>query len=131
LDLFALQGMELWLGILTAVALIAGLLLPYLREEMRAKADLGPGIPVGTGDTHPGYVGNPTPGQPEPRRGPHDPDQTLSLRSFHLLLMSLSIVLAAGTSLWGLYNQHLLIWAVALGSALLMAAYASRFARKG
>ncbi len=130
LDLFALTGTELWLGIVVALALMAGLLIPYLLVEIRTKADLGPGIPVGTGDTHPGYVGNPTPGQPELQSGPHDLDETFSLRSFHILLVSLSVVLAAGTSVWGLYNHRLLIWAVALGSAILMAAHVARFVRK-
>ena len=52
---------SLWVALMIAIALFAGVLLPYLIEEIkRGKMELGPRTPVGAGDTHPGYRGNPT-----------------------------------------------------------------------
>ena len=71
--LFALQGTEFWFAIVVAGALFAGLLIPFLFEEVwRGKVELGRGIPTGAGDIHPGYRGNPLPGQPDAQAGPHD-----------------------------------------------------------
>jgi hypothetical protein len=129
--LFALQGTELWLGMVIAGALFAGLLIPYLLKEIRrGKAELGPSIPTGAGDTHPGYRGNPTPGQPDAQAGSHDANATLSLKSFHLVLISLSIVLASGTGVWGLFNHDIVLGAVSLGLALLLVVYGSYFVWK-
>lgn len=129
--LFALQGTELWLGMAIAGALFAGLLIPYLLEEIRrGKAELGPRIPTGAGDTYSGYRGNPTPGQSDVQAGSHDANATLSLRSFHLVLISLSIVLTAGTGVWGLFNHDLVLGALSLGLGLLLVVYGSYFVWK-
>jgi hypothetical protein len=131
LVLFALQGTEVWLGMVLVGALFGGLLIPYLWEEIRrGKVELGPGIPTGAGDTQPGYRGNPTPGQPDAQAGPHDANATLSLRSFHLLLISLSIVLASGTGVWGLFNRQIVLGALSLGFAVLLVVYGSYFVWK-
>jgi hypothetical protein len=72
-ELFAVQ-MGLVLGILIAIALAAVLLVPYLVKEIRrGKVELGPRIPTGTGDTHPGRRGDPAPGQPDAQADPYDP----------------------------------------------------------
>ncbi len=128
--LFALQGTDLWLGMAIAAALFAGLLMPYLVKEIRrGKVELGPRIPTGAGDTLPGYRGNPMPGQPAPA-GPHHANATLSLRSFHLVLISLSIVLASGTGVWGFFNHEIVLGALSLGVALLLVVYGSYFVWK-
>ena len=70
---FALQTV-LTVGIVLAIALFAGLLVPYLiREIRRGKVDLGPRTPDGAGDTHPGRRDNPAPGQPDAEGDPYDP----------------------------------------------------------
>lgn len=61
-------------GILIAVLLAAVLLAPYLYKEIRrGKVELGPRIPTGTGDTHPGTRANPAPGQPDAQPDPYSP----------------------------------------------------------
>jgi len=71
--LVALQGTEMGLGILIAVALAAALLVPYLVKEIRrGKVELGPRTPTGAGDTHPGRRGDPAPGQPDAQADPYD-----------------------------------------------------------
>jgi hypothetical protein len=71
---FALQATELGLGILVAIVLMAALWLPYLVKEIRrGKAEVGPRMPLGAGDTHPGRRGNPAPGQPDAQADPYDP----------------------------------------------------------
>ena len=71
--LLALQYTELILAILLAVLLAAVLWGPYLYEEIvRGKAKEGPRSPLGAGDTHPGRVGNPAPGQPDAQADPYD-----------------------------------------------------------
>src|SRR5262245_65957460 len=100
---FAIQDAGLWLALVITVGLLAALLVTYLFEEIkRGKIELGPRLPTGAGDIHPGYRQNPTPGVPPPQAPP--PDATLSLRSFHVALIRLSIVLASGTGSWGLIN---------------------------
>src|SRR5262249_56350503 len=95
LVLFALQEAQLWLGLIIAAALLAGLLVPFVFEEIRrGKVEFGPRIPTGAGDIQPGYRGNPSPGHPDTKAGPHDTD-ALSLRSFHVFLFSLSLVLSS------------------------------------
>ena len=69
----ALQTTELGLGLLIVILLAAALLVPYLVKEIRrGKVDLGPRIPTGAGDTHPGRRGNPAPGQPDAQADPYD-----------------------------------------------------------
>jgi hypothetical protein len=64
----------LGLGILLVIVLFAALLVPYLIKEIRrGKVELGPRVPIGPGDTHPGRPGNPAPGQPEAQADPYDP----------------------------------------------------------
>ena len=73
LALFALQSAELGIGIVLAVALFAGLLLPYLLKEIRrGKVELGPRTPLGAGDNRPGTRTNPAPGQPEAQADPYE-----------------------------------------------------------
>jgi len=115
----------LWLSIVIAIALFAGLLAPYLFEELhRGKLELGPRLPTGAGDTMPGYSDNPTTGRPP--QAPRD-HTTLSLRSFHSVVILFSIVLAAGTGSWGLLNHEVLFGAVSLAVALLLVVYWSVF----
>ena len=64
---------ELTVGLIVALALMIGLWGPYLYEEIvRGKAKEGPRAPLGAGDTHPGRVGNPAPGQPDAQADPYD-----------------------------------------------------------
>jgi hypothetical protein len=71
--LVAVQNAELGFGILLAILLAAALLVPYLIKEIRrGKVELGPRIPLGAGDTHPGRRGNPAPGQPDAQADPYD-----------------------------------------------------------
>src|ERR1044071_6528579 len=59
-------------GIVVALALAAALLVPYLLKEVRkGKVELGPRIPTGTGDSHPGRRGDPAPGQPDAQADPY------------------------------------------------------------
>ena len=62
-------------AIVVALALAAALLVPFLLKEIRrGKVELGPRIPTGAGDTHPGRRGNPAPGQPDGQADPYDPE---------------------------------------------------------
>jgi len=54
----------------------------------------------------------------------------LSLRSFHRVLISLSIVLAAGTGVWALRNSETLLGVLSLAVALLLIFYGSYFLGK-
>jgi hypothetical protein len=59
-------------GIIIAIILAMGLLVPYLIKEIRrGKVELGPRTPTGAGDTHPGRRGDPAPGQPEAQADPY------------------------------------------------------------
>ena len=61
-------------GIVVAIILAMALLVPYLVKEIRkGKVTLGPRVPDGAGDTHPGRRGNPAPGQPDAQADPYDP----------------------------------------------------------
>jgi hypothetical protein len=65
---------ELGLGILIAILLAVALWVPYLVKEIRrGKVELGPRVPPGAGDTHPGRRGDPAPGQPDAQADPYDP----------------------------------------------------------
>ena len=67
-------NLEIGFAILLALALAAVLWGPYLYEEIvRGKATVGPRIPDGAGDTHPGRRGDPAPGQPDAQADPYDP----------------------------------------------------------
>jgi hypothetical protein len=71
--LLALELTGMSLGLLVVVALAAMLLVPYLLKEIRrGKVELGPRVPTGAGDTHPGRRGNPAPGQPDGQADPYD-----------------------------------------------------------
>lgn len=113
---------NLWVALIIAIALFAGLLMPYLIQEIRrGKIELGPRFPSGAGDIRPGHLGNPAPGQPVPRT---PPDRAmLSLRSFHTVFIALSIILAAGTGTWALRNQQVLLGALSWGVAVLLVLY--------
>jgi hypothetical protein len=66
--------MDVGVGILIASGLAGALLVPYLIKEIRrGKVELGPRIPTGAGDTHPGRRGNPAPGQPDAQADPYSP----------------------------------------------------------
>jgi hypothetical protein len=69
-----MTGLELGLGILLALGLVAALLIPYLAKEIgRGKVQLGPRTPPGAGDVHPGTRSNPAPGQPDGQADPYGP----------------------------------------------------------
>ena len=71
--LLTLQLSGLSLGLLVVVVLAAAVLVPYLVKEIRrGKVELGPRVPTGAGDTHPGRRGNPAPGQPDGQADPYD-----------------------------------------------------------
>jgi hypothetical protein len=60
-------------GIVVALILAMALLVPYLVKEIRkGKVSLGPRIPDGVGDTHPGRRGDPAPGQPDAQADPYE-----------------------------------------------------------
>ena len=64
------------LGFAVLIALLLALALwgPYLYEEIvKGKATVGPRIPDGAGDTHPGRRDNPAPGQADAEGDPYDP----------------------------------------------------------
>ena len=68
-----MTGFELGIGIVLALALVGALLVPYLVKEIRrGKVELGPRIPTGAGDAHPGTRANPAPGQPDGQADPYD-----------------------------------------------------------
>jgi hypothetical protein len=63
---------ELFWGIIISLALAAALLVPYLMKEIRkGKIELGPRVPTGAGDAHPGRRGDPAPGQPDAQADPY------------------------------------------------------------
>jgi len=69
--LLALQ-MEYTLAAVIAAGLALAFLVPYLVKEIRrGKVELGPKIPLGAGDTHPGTYANPAPGQPDAQADPY------------------------------------------------------------
>jgi len=61
-------------AVVLAVVLMAALWIPYFWKEIRrGKATLGPQLPDGTGEPHPGRRGDPAPGHPEAQADPYDP----------------------------------------------------------
>jgi hypothetical protein len=72
--LIAWQYPEMTTAILVALVLAAALWIPYLLKEIRkGKVSLGPGIPDGASEPHPGRRGDPAPGHPEAQSDPYDP----------------------------------------------------------
>ena len=70
--LVALQS-YLGIGILVALVLATALLVPYLVKEIRkGKVELGPRLPTGPSEPHPGRRGDPAPGHPEAQADPYD-----------------------------------------------------------
>ena len=62
------------LGIIVAIALAVALLVPFLIKEIRkGKVSLGPRLPDGDSEPHPGRRGNPAPGHPDAQSDPYDP----------------------------------------------------------
>ena len=62
------------IGIVIALALAAALLVPFLLKEIRkGKVSLGPSVPDGAGEPHPGRRGDPAPGHPDAQSDPYDP----------------------------------------------------------
>jgi hypothetical protein len=62
------------IGILVAIILAMALLVPFLVKEIRkGKVNLGPRIPDGASEPHPGRRGDPAPGHPEAQADPYDP----------------------------------------------------------
>ena len=71
--LLAWQYPDVTTAVIVALVLAAGLWIPYLyREIRRGKATLGPNLPAGTGEPHPGHRGDPAPGHPEAQADPYD-----------------------------------------------------------
>ena len=61
-------------GVLIVLALMAALLVPYLVKEIRrGKVTLGPRLPDGASEPHPGHRGDPAPGHPDAQSDPYDP----------------------------------------------------------
>jgi hypothetical protein len=72
--LVAWQYPDMGTGILIALALAAALLVPYLMKEIRkGKVNLGPRLPDGASEPHPGRRGDPAPGHPDAQSDPYDP----------------------------------------------------------
>ena len=62
------------IGVLIVVALAAALLVPYLLKEIRrGKVNLGPRLPDGASEPHPGRRGDPAPGHPDAQSDPYEP----------------------------------------------------------
>ena len=60
-------------GIVVVLVLAGALLVPYLVKEIRkGKVELGPRLPTGPSEPHPGRPGNPAPGHPEAQADPYD-----------------------------------------------------------
>ena len=69
-----MTALELGVGVVVVLALVAALLVPYLVKEIgKGKVQLGPRTPPGAGDATPGTVRNPAPGQPDGQADPYGP----------------------------------------------------------
>jgi hypothetical protein len=74
LALFNYSGGAIGVGIVVVIALAVLLWGPYLWKEIgRGKAQLGPRMPPGTSEPHPGRRGDPAPGHPDAQADPYDP----------------------------------------------------------
>jgi hypothetical protein len=72
--LIAWQYPSIAAAIIIALALAAVLLVPFLMKEIRkGKVSLGPRIPDGASEPHPGHRGDPAPGHPEAQADPYEP----------------------------------------------------------
>jgi len=72
--LMAWQYPSIGSAVIVALALAVCLLVPYLVKEIRkGKVSLGPRLPYGASEPHPGRRGNPAPGHPEAQADPYDP----------------------------------------------------------
>ena len=72
--LMAWQYPSIGSAIIVALALAVCLLVPYLVKEIRkGKVSLGPRLPDGASEPHPGRRGDPAPGHPEAQADPYDP----------------------------------------------------------
>jgi hypothetical protein len=59
-------------GIVIALALACGILLPFLyREIVKDQRQATPKTPTGAGDLRPGRLDNPAPGQPDAQADPY------------------------------------------------------------
>ena len=62
------------MGIVIVIALAVLLWVPYFFKEIRkGKARLGPNLPAGASEPHPGRRGDPAPGHPDAQADPYDP----------------------------------------------------------
>lgn len=72
-ELFVALQSYLGIGVVVALVLAMALLVPYLFKEIRkGKVELGPRLPTGPSEPHPGVRGNPAPGHPEAQADPYD-----------------------------------------------------------
>ena len=72
--LMAWQYPSIGAAVIIALALAVCLLVPYLVKEIRkGKVSLGPRLPYGASEPHPGRRGDPAPGHPEAQADPYDP----------------------------------------------------------
>jgi len=72
-ELFVALQSYLGIGVVVALVLAMALLVPYLFKEIRkGKVELGPRLPTGPSEPHPGKRGNPAPGHPEAQADPYD-----------------------------------------------------------
>jgi len=54
----------------------------------------------------------------------------LTLRSFHLILIGLGIILTAGVGVWGFFNHEALLGALSFGVSVLLVIYGAYFGAK-
>jgi hypothetical protein len=54
----------------------------------------------------------------------------LSLKSFHLFFIALSIILTSALGVWGLFNHYVLLGLISLGMSILLVLYEAYFASK-
>ena len=72
-ELFVALQSYFGIGVVVALVLAMALLVPYLFKEIRkGKVELGPRLPTGPSEPHPGNRGNPAPGHPEAQADPYD-----------------------------------------------------------
>jgi hypothetical protein len=74
LALFSFSGNAVEVGIGVAIVLALALWGPYLWKEIRrGKVELGPNLPTGTSEPHPGRRGDPAHGQADGQANPYNP----------------------------------------------------------
>jgi hypothetical protein len=54
----------------------------------------------------------------------------LTLKSFHLILIGLGIILTAGVGVWGFFNHEAVIGLVSFGVSVLLVVYGAYFGSK-